>query len=92
MRSFICTALAALVFADKSDFPKEDSDHAHCNLTAQFAGQTCATLTCLIDDEMKIWDSATTSPAGGIYSIKEESFDDYIWTTRQSKDKLYTDD
>ena len=44
------------------------------------------------------WDSDTASPAGGIYTIKEKNDGDeyqegqYIWSTRQTKNKKYTDD
>jgi len=90
MKSF--ALLAAVAFADKSKFPKDDAFHADCHLSATFDGVSCDTLYALVDAEIRSWGSSTTSPAQGVYTIKEEANDDYIWSTRLTKNGSYTDD
>ena len=91
MKSFACAALVALASASKKDFPKDSSFHAGCHVTAQFDGVQCSDLYALMDNEVRNW-SSSTSPAGGSYSLKEEASDDYIWSTRLTLNKKYTDD
>ena len=92
MKAFVCSAFAALALADKSDFPRDDAFHADCHVSAQFDGLSCENLWALIDAEIRRWDSDTTSPSQGVYNIKEESLNDYVWSTRLTKNKAYTDD
>ena len=89
---FICAALAAVAFADKSDFPKFDAFHADCAVSAQFNQVSCDSLYALMDNEIRTWDSDATSPSQGVYALKEEANDDYIWSTRLTLNKKYTDD
>ena len=89
---FICATLAAVAFADKSDFPRFDSFHADCAVSAQFNQVSCDSLYALMDNEIRTWDSDATSPSQGVYALKEEANDDYIWSTRLTKNKKYTDD
>ena len=92
MRAFICAALAAVTFADKKNFPHDSSFHAGCHVSAQFNDYTCDQLYAILDTEIRSWDSDTTSPSGGVYSLKEEGSNDYIWSTRVTLNKKYTDD
>ncbi len=89
---FIIATLAAFVAADKSDFPKDDAFHADCHVSAQFDGVSCDSVYALVDNEIRRWGSPSTSPAQGVYNIYEESNDDYIWSTRLTKNGQYTDD
>merc|ERR1712060_328150 len=75
----------------KNNFPKDSSFHAGCHVTATFEGTSCDSLYALVDNEIRIWD-ADLSPAGGDYQLKEEAQDDYIWSTRLTLNKKYTDD
>ena len=92
MKTFACAALAALAVADKKKFPRDDAFHADCHVTAQFDGISCDNLYALVDNEIRSWGSAETSPAAGIYNLKEETLNDYIWSQRLTKNKKYTDD
>ena len=92
MKSFAFASLAALAFADASDFPSDDSRHAYCHVNAEFDGISCDNLWALMDYEIRSWDSDTTSPSGGVYSIYEEQVNQYIWSTRLTRDKNYVDD
>ena len=86
--------LAAFALATKKDFPRDDSFHADCHVSATFDGVTCDSLYASTDAEIRSWDSSTTSPSGGIYMVKEEQSqnDVYIWSTRRTANKKYTDD
>uniref|UniRef100_A0A7S3I0M7 Uncharacterized protein n=2 Tax=Choreotrichia TaxID=141411 RepID=A0A7S3I0M7_9SPIT len=92
MKSFAFAGLTALALADKGSFPRDDSFHADCHVSAQFDGVSCDSLYALMDAEIRSWNSDTTSPAQGVYNLKEESVDDYIWSTRLTKNQKYTDD
>ena len=92
MKSFVCATLAALAIASKSSFPHDDAFHADCHLTAEFDGMSCDSLYALVDNEIRSWDSSTKSPAAGVYGLKEEANNDYIWSTRKTKNEKYTDD
>ena len=89
---FVIATLAALAVADQSDFPKDDSFHADCHVSAQFDGMSCDSVYTLVDAEVRRWGSSTTSPAGGEYQLYEESSDSYLWSKRLTKDEKYTDD
>ena len=82
MKAFVCAILAAVTLADKGSFPRDDHFHADCHVNAQFDGTACESVYALIDANVRSWDSDTTSPAAGIYGLKEETVNDYIWTTR----------
>merc|ERR1711937_1046567 len=88
---FIATLAFAFVAADKSDFPSSNVGHAHCSLAADF-DMDCDSVYTAINYEMSMWGSSETSPAGGLYKLYEESDDDYIWTTRLTRDQKYVDD
>ena len=60
---FVCAAIAAVAFADKSDFPAFDSTHANCAVSAQFNNITCESLYDLTAYLIQSWYSDTTSPA-----------------------------
>ena len=89
MKSF--ALLAAVAAASKSDFPHDDAFHADCHVSATFDGVSCDSLYALIDNEVRTW-TTETSPAQGSYALKEEANDDYIWSTRLTKNGKYTDD
>ena len=84
--------LAAIVAADASDFPQDDKQHADCHLAANFDEITCESLFNVMATLIEKWNSPETSPAQGTYSMYEEEAFDYIWSTRLTKNKEYTDD
>ena len=90
MRTF--ALLAAIAVADKSDFPHDDSFHADCHVTADFEEYTCNQLYNVMATLIQKWDSPETSPAQGTYTYKEDGANDYIWSTRLTKNGKYTDD
>ena len=92
MRSFALATFAAIASAAASDFPKDDAFHADCHVSATFDSLSCDSLYAIIDAEIRAWGSSTTSPAGGIYNIYEEQVDQYVWSTRLTKNEKYTDD
>ena len=93
MKSFaICAGLVAFAHAAASDFPADDDGHSYCHVNADFKGLSCENLWALMDYELRQWDSDTTSPAGGVYDLVEEQVNQYIWTTRLTRDKQYVDD
>ena len=79
--------LAAVAVAAESDFPKDDSFHADCHVTAAFEATSCDTLYALTDAEVRSWGSDTQSPAQGTYELVEEQNDVYVWSTRLTKNK-----
>uniref|UniRef100_A0A7S3U4Q1 Uncharacterized protein n=1 Tax=Strombidinopsis acuminata TaxID=141414 RepID=A0A7S3U4Q1_9SPIT len=89
---FIAALAFAFVAADKSDFPTNLSGHAHCSLSTDFVGMDCDSVYNAVNSEVAKWGSSKTSPAGGLYRLYEESTDDYIWTTRLTRDEKYVDD
>ena len=68
MRTFaLCASLAAVTLADQADFPKDDAMHADCHVTAAYKDVTCDELYESVFSEVKGWNTAETSPSGGIY-------------------------
>ena len=92
MKSFIAAALVAIAFAAEDDFPHDDAFHADCHVDTTFEGMTCDEVYTAMDKEIRSWNTDTTSPSGGVYTLKEEGSDKYIWSTRLTKNKKYTDD
>ena len=92
MKAFACAALTALALADKKKFPRDDAFHADCHVTAQFDGVACEDLYKTVDNEIRSWGTDEASPSQGVYNLKEENENDYIWSTRLTKNKKYTDD
>ena len=81
MRTFaLCASLAAIALADKAEFPADDAMHADCHVTAYFDAQICDDLYDTVAYVIKNWNTAETSPAGGIYNVKDETAYDYIWS------------
>ena len=91
MKTFACAALAAISVADQADFPRDDAFHADCHVNAVFQA-SCDQVYSKMDTNIRSYDTDTTSPSQGVYTLKEESQNDYIWSTRLTKNKQYTDD
>ena len=91
MRAFVCATLAAIAFADASDFPADDAMHADCHLSASFPQISCDSLYALVEYEVQNW-TVALSPAGGAYSLYEDESDVYIWSKRTTRDGKYVDD
>ena len=91
MKTFACAALAAISMADQADFPRDDAFHADCHVNAVFQA-SCDQVYSKMDTNIRSYDADTTSPSQGVYTLKEESQNDYIWSTRLTKNKQYTDD
>ena len=90
MKYFATAILVAAVNSAASDFPKFDSFHAHCAMSADYPDTQCESLWTEMDAEIRSWN--VTDPSGGVYSIYEEQDDSYIWSTRLTRDRNYTDD
>ena len=90
MRTFALATLAAIASASKSDFPSDAWNHAGCHVQATFDA-SCDALYKQVDAEIKAWNPEPLSTPG-YYSLKEEATDDYIWSTRLTYNKKYTDD
>ena len=88
----IFALLATIALADKSDFPRDDAKHADCHVTALFDQINCASLYDKFYYEILVWGDPEVTPAQGTYSMWEESLNDYIWSSRLTKNKQYTDD
>ena len=88
----IAAALVFVAAASKKDFPSSNFGHAHCSLAADFVDTPCDQLYDTFQSNLASWNVDTASPSGGVYNIKESADDDYIWTTRLTKNKKYTDD
>ena len=91
MRAFALLAAIA-VAGSKDDFPADDDQHADCHVTGYFDAQGCDALYSTMSYVIGLYGSPETSPAGGVYRFYDETAYDYIWTTRLTKDKQYTDD
>ena len=93
MKSFAFLAfLAAIAVADESDFPSDDAFHADCHMVAIFPHGACDHVYEAMDTLIRSWNTPETSPAQGVYSIYEQKKDYYIWSTRVTKNGMYTDD
>ena len=89
MRTFAAAAFAALVSADKSDFPKDAWNHAGCHMTVTFTTD-CTVLYTSMDTEIRSWNPEPLDTPG-YYSIHEEG-DDYIWSDRLTYNQKYNDE
>ena len=80
--------LATAVLAKESDFPSFSSLHAHCQMTVPLTS-TCDAAQAAITTQV-----GTMSPgvSGGLYAIKEQANDSYVWVTRTTPVKKYVDD
>ena len=91
MKTFACAALAAISMASKEGFPKDDAFHADCHVNAVFQA-SCDQVYSKMDSDIRSYNTDETSPSQGVYTLKEESENEYIWSTRLTKNKQYTDD
>ena len=72
MKSFaVSSVLAAITFASKKHFPRDDAFHADCHVSAEFDLMSCDSLYALMDNEIRSWDTSAKSPSGGLYAVKE---------------------
>merc|ERR1712032_187173 len=88
--AFAMASVATLTQAAVSDFPKFDSLHAHCAMSTNYENTLCSALYTEMDHELRSW--STGGPAQGVYTIYEQEEGVYIWSTRLTKNKQYTDD
>ena len=74
MKTFILSSLvAAIVVADKKDFPRSDLFHANCHLKGQISMIYCADVYPMVLKEIQSWqDDETLTPAGGKWDIVEQ--------------------
>ena len=83
-------AIAAFATADDHGFPSDSMFHASCHLTATLPSTSCADAKTKADQLIK--DNVDTdSQYKGTMAIKDEG-DDWIWSTRLTYNKKYTDD
>ena len=87
MKTAIIATIASLAGANKSDFPSMDMFHASCKLETTL-NYSCDTLFSDLTRTL----SNFNDPSKGIYEIKENSSNDYIWVTRTTPVKHYVDD
>ncbi len=88
MKFAILSQFLALSSASVNDFPAFDSFHAHCALSTTFTAN-CADTFAALDNSLKNFDD---SPAAGTYTFKEDGANSYVWATRLTRSKQYTDD
>merc|ERR1712013_116025 len=90
MKTAFTLALATIVAANKSDFPSDDMFHAKCHMSTTLASTTCDSFKAKAEQLIK--DNVDTeSEYKGTMSLKEDGTD-YIWSTRLTYNKKYTDD
>ena len=82
--------LAAVATAADHGFPNDDAFHAKCHLTTTLAGTTCADAKAKADTLIST-NVDTDSEYKGTMSIHSEG-DDWIWSSRLTYNKKYTDD
>ena len=87
MKFAIISAIAAIAQSAKTDFPKFDLTHAHCQMEATFETD-CSTVYASLDKLVK----SKFDPAQGEYNLVEDTDGDYVWATRTTPNKKYTDD
>ena len=80
-------ALLGFASAAESNFPSFDALHAHCQMTTTF-NDTCDNVYTSLDTAVKSF----KDPASGIYAVKEEGANQYVWVTRTTPTKHYVDD
>lgn len=86
----VAAALVAAVSADITDFPSFDALHANCAMKAVYPGEACATTFANMRAVVLGW--KTGDPGKGLYDIKEEKENTYIWVTRTTPVRHYVDD
>lgn len=85
----VAAALVAAVSADISNFPSFDALHANCAMKAVYP-ESCATAYANMRATIVSWKNG--DPGKGLYDIKEEKENTYIWVTRTTPVKRYVDD
>ena len=83
-------ALIATVAAADHGFPRDDAFHAKCHLTTVLSGVSCADAKTKADELINT-NVDTDSEYKGQMSMHSEG-DDWIWSTRLTYNKKYTDD
>lgn len=86
----VAAALVAAVSASINNFPSFDALHANCAMRAVYPGEACSTTYSNMRAVILGWKSG--DPGKGLYDIKEESANNYIWVTRTTPVKRYVDD
>merc|ERR1711920_674319 len=89
-RALVALALVGSVSADDHGFPDDSSFHASCHLSTTLTGTSCADAKAKADDLIKN-NVDTDSEYKGTMGIHSEG-DDWIWSTRLTYNKKYTDD
>ena len=87
MKFIALVAAAGVANAAKTEFPAFDTFHAHCEMS-HIIKQDCQNVYPVLDSTLKNF----ADPARGTYTIKEDALNDYVWTTRLTSGKKYTDD
>ena len=82
-------ALTSLAAAYDHGFPNMDRFHAGCIMKATLTGETCVDAKAKADELIKN-NVDTDSEYKGQMAIKTEG-DDWIWSTRLTYNKKYTD-
>ena len=59
-------------------------------MNVSYSNTDCSTLYSEIDTEIRSW--VNGCPAKGFYAVKEETSPLYIWSTRETPARKYTDD
>ena len=88
-KTILSLALIALVSASASDFPSFDMMHANCAMKVTYQNMKCPDEFSKLEATIK---SFNPDPAQGVYAVKEESTNDYVWTTRTTPVHKYVDD
>ena len=61
-------------------------------MNVTFDGVTCDSLYQLVNNQVRSWENGDRCSSPGFYSVFEEREGDYVWSTRLTANKKYTDD
>jgi hypothetical protein len=75
---------------DPKGFPECNFLHAHCQMHTKFTNWKCEDVYVHIDQLIKGWHPEPSSK--GLYEIKSDEFQDYLWITRTTPVMKYVDD
>lgn len=81
--------MATLVSGSPSDFPSFDAFHSNCAMTVTYPNTDCTAQFKTLENTIN---SFAPGPSGGMYAIKEETTNEYIWATRTTPTHHYVDD
>ncbi|CDW71698.1 UNKNOWN [Stylonychia lemnae] len=88
-KAIVLSILIIGSLAKSSDFPPFDIFHAHCQISAIYAGRQCTDTFTRMSSIVQGFEGE--DPAKGKYSLIEQNINDYIWAERISSSKWVDD-